>query len=124
MGRCKRLLQGFTVARTRDILFSDEKILTLNPVFNSQNEGITGDSLADATAKRWVQESAKQPHSIVVWGGVTSSGKTLTVFVEAGVKINAAVHKDILEKSSGPIPTSEKPTDAFNKILLQHTKRG
>ncbi|VDO61097.1 unnamed protein product [Heligmosomoides polygyrus] len=95
----------------------------LNPVFESQNERTTGDSLADDTAKGRLQESAKQPHSIVVWGGVTSSGKTSLVFVEAGVKINAAVCKDILEEVLKPWAdsTSEKPTGSFNKILLRHT---
>ncbi|VDO78852.1 unnamed protein product [Heligmosomoides polygyrus] len=100
--RCKRLLQRFTVARARSIVFSGEKILTLNPTFNSQNERIIGDSLADATAKGRLQESAKKPQSIVVWGEVASSGKTPLVFVEAGVKINAAVYKNILEKDLKP----------------------
>ncbi|VDO19836.1 unnamed protein product [Heligmosomoides polygyrus] len=98
--RCKGLLQRLTVACARSLVFSDEKIFTLHRAFNSQNERIIGDSLADATAKGRLQEGAKRPQSVMVWG-VTSSGKTL-VFVEAGVKVNAAVYKDILEKELKP----------------------
>ncbi|VDO94410.1 unnamed protein product [Heligmosomoides polygyrus] len=54
--RCKKLLQRFTVARAREIAFSDEKIFTLNPVFNVQIEKIRGDSLADAAVKGRPQE--------------------------------------------------------------------
>ncbi|VDP23501.1 unnamed protein product [Heligmosomoides polygyrus] len=119
--RCTRLLQRFTVARARDFVFSDEKIFTLSLAFNSQNERIIGDSLADGTAKGRFQESANEAQSVMVWGGVRSSGKTPLVFVEAGVKINAAVHTDILEKvlNRGPIPTLKEPTGAFNTLQLR-----
>ncbi|VDO27839.1 unnamed protein product [Heligmosomoides polygyrus] len=63
---------------------------------------IIGGSLADATAEGRLQESAKKPQSIMVWGEVTSSEKTPLVFVEASLKINAAAYKDILEKVLKP----------------------
>ncbi|VDP42292.1 unnamed protein product [Heligmosomoides polygyrus] len=123
--RCKRLLQRFTVAHARDFVFTDQKIFTLNPVFNSQNMRIIEDSLADATAKGRLQERENEPQSVMVWGGVTPSGKTLLVFIEAGVKINAAICTDILEKvlNRGPTPALKEPTGAFSKIMLQHTAK-
>ncbi|VDP08611.1 unnamed protein product [Heligmosomoides polygyrus] len=60
-----------------------------------------------------------------LWFEEKSSGKSSLVFVEAFLKINAAVYKNVLKKVLKPWPnfTSEKPTGASNKILLQHTKR-
>ncbi|VDL72289.1 unnamed protein product [Nippostrongylus brasiliensis] len=122
--RCKKLLQRFTVARARNIVFADGKLFTLNPVFNSQNERILGDSLADATAKSRLHESAKKPQSVILWGGVTSSGKTALVFAEAVLKINAAIYKDILGNVLKPTSAQGEDGPGLVCRTSSHTEIG
>ncbi|VDO82079.1 unnamed protein product [Heligmosomoides polygyrus] len=128
--RSKRLLQRFTVARAREIVFSDEKIFPLNPIFNVQSERISGDSPADATAKGRLQESAKKPQSImpadaIAKGRLQESAKkerlqerkSALIFLEAGLKINAAVCKEVPEKVLKPRHTSKVVQDWCDEQL-------
>ncbi|VDO97709.1 unnamed protein product [Heligmosomoides polygyrus] len=58
----------------------------------------------EAKGVAMLTENAKKLQ-FMVWGGVTYSKKTPLVFVEAGVKINAAVYKDVLENVLKPRTT-------------------
>lgn len=97
--RSRELLRRFSAARHRKILFTDEKVFTVEQVFNKQNTRILARNVADASKKgRYVQ---KRGHavSVMVWAGITSDGKTPLVFVPQGVKINAANYLDDILKA-------------------------
>uniref|UniRef100_A0A914VSL0 Transposase n=1 Tax=Plectus sambesii TaxID=2011161 RepID=A0A914VSL0_9BILA len=78
--RCKRLKRRFGAGQHRRIVFSDEKLFTIKIVGRSQ-----------------------KPKSVMVWGGVTHSGKTPLVFIDEGVKVNQDVYRQqILEQALLP----------------------
>ena len=67
---------------------SDEKLFTVQATFNPQNERclVKEGSIGPLQAKTVFR--TQKPASVMVWGAVTSSGKTPLVFVDPGVKIN------------------------------------
>lgn len=91
--RCKKLLSRFARGRHSSIVFSDEKLFTIDPVSNRQNDRILAASITDANKKGRIQGRTAHPQSVMVWGGITSTGKTPLVFVDAGVKINKDIYK-------------------------------
>ncbi|KAI6659863.1 hypothetical protein LOD99_14203 [Oopsacas minuta] len=96
--KCKELVSRFTNHTHRDILFSDEKLITVEQVLNSKNDRIL------ATAKNTLPKStfqvsrAKMPASVMVWGGITFDGRTPLVFIPQGLKINQTVYRDLILK--------------------------
>ncbi|KAI6646849.1 hypothetical protein LOD99_9118 [Oopsacas minuta] len=89
--RCKELVSRYKNHAHRDILFSDEKLFTVEQVLNFQNDRIL------ATAKNTLPKStfqvsrANMPASVMVWGGITFDGRTPLVFIPQGLKINQTV---------------------------------
>ncbi|WKY08788.1 hypothetical protein Q1695_001738 [Nippostrongylus brasiliensis] len=80
-------------------LFTDEKLFVVEQCFNVQNVRVLAQSSSDADKKgRNVSRNSK-PASVMVWAGVTPTGRTSLVFVEKSVKINTDVYREeILEK--------------------------
>jgi inhibitor of nuclear factor kappa-B kinase subunit alpha len=80
--RCRLLLQRHAGP---EILFSDEKIFTIEVAHNHQNDRIwtTKPPLSDK-----IVSHSQHPQQLMVWAGICSSGKTPLVFVDPGVKIN------------------------------------
>ena len=89
--RCKTLKRRFAAGRHKSILFSDEKIFTIEQAHNHQNDRIwaTEVPLQDGIVGR-----SQKPKSVMVWAGVTSNGKTSLIFVEEGVKINQEIYRE------------------------------
>ena len=89
--------------RHNQILFSDEKVFTVQHILNKQNYRIL------ATDKNTLPESTfrisrtQKPASVMVWAGVTASGRTQLAFIPEGVKVNQLVYREtILEKVLKP----------------------
>lgn len=103
------------LARTRSgehkrTLFSDEKLFTVEAVYNPQNNRVLAKSPEDARNKGKVVNKASHPLQIMVWAGVCSDGKTPLVFVDPGVKIDQKYYKEeILEKTLLPWSHSHYP---------------
>ena len=90
----------FTHDRHNQILFSDEKVFTVQHFLNKQKHRIL------ATDKNTLPESTfrisrtQKPVSVMVWAGVTASGRTQLAFM---VKVNQLVYREtILEKVLKP----------------------
>jgi len=93
--RCRQLKRRAAGQRWEHILFTDEKIFTVEQVHNHQNDRIWS---AEAPGTSAVVEHSQNPASVMVWGGICASGKTPLVFIDQGVKINQEVYRrDILE---------------------------
>lgn len=76
-----------------NIVFSDEKIFTVQQYVNKQNDrvwlqGKSNDNLDDRIAVR-----KQAPASVMVWAAVTSNGRSPLVFIEKGVKVNQQVYQ-------------------------------
>lgn len=93
--RCQMLMQRAAGQQWKRFLFSDEKLFTVEQGYNHQNDRIWS---TDAPRNSEIVERRQNPKSVMVWGGICSTGKTPLVFVDAGLKINQEMYRrDILE---------------------------
>lgn len=92
--RCRQLLRRAAGQSWESILFTDEKIFTIEQAHNHQNDR-NWCSERPTTA---IVEHRQNPQSVMVWAGICATGKTPLVFVEKGVKINQQIYRrDILQ---------------------------
>ncbi|KIH55190.1 hypothetical protein ANCDUO_14657, partial [Ancylostoma duodenale] len=76
-------------------------------LLKSQNDRILSRTPSEAIRKGKIIRRAEHPKWVMVWGAITSDGKTPLVFVESGVKINKDLYlKTILEDVLKPWPIS------------------
>jgi len=97
--RTKCLLQSDAIKNLNSILFTDEKIFTIEQSFNSQNDRIWAES---SPGEDVIVTRIQKPVSIMVWGGISATSKTPLLFLEKGVKMNQNTYREILENSVLP----------------------
>lgn len=118
--RVKRLLARHAKHEIPNIVFSDEKIFTVEQVVNKQNDRIYLDSSEKHHLNEYSATRTQKPASVMVWAGVTSSGWTPLVFVPAGVKINQAEYQNrVLEHCLLPWSKKhfkKKPLDISTRL--------
>ena len=84
----KGLRKRFKNGRHLDILFTDEKLSTVECSFIRQNDRVLGSNSKGISREARVVKRTQKPASVIVWGGITATGQTPLVFNEQGVKIN------------------------------------
>uniref|UniRef100_A0A673A9W4 Paired domain-containing protein n=1 Tax=Sphaeramia orbicularis TaxID=375764 RepID=A0A673A9W4_9TELE len=95
--KCKRLRGRFTVDDVK-MIFSDEKMFTVEPKLNRQNSRVYATSCADADAASLKVRRAEFPAKIMVWGAICSSGVLQLKFVDPGTKVNKEYYiNEVLE---------------------------
>jgi hypothetical protein len=97
--RCKQLLRQFPQHRVHFIWYTDEKIFTVAPPVNPQNDRLYVTSATrkrEVSAKRLLHTRPTYSQSVMVSVGVSSLGCTQLVFVQPGVKINGSYYRDVL----------------------------
>ena len=104
--RCAALLQRFPGKKYRKILFSDEKIFTIEEKFNRQNDRVYAHNCYEAKENAPRVQRRHHPTSVMVWWGVSYHGVTDIHFCEAGVKTNASVYEKMLEDVVEPLSES------------------
>jgi inhibitor of nuclear factor kappa-B kinase subunit alpha len=87
--RSKALIARVAGQNFEEILFTDEKIFTVESFHNHQNDRIWSLESPGSSA---VVSHRQHPASLMVWAGICATGKTPLVFVEEGVKINKDVY--------------------------------
>ena len=90
--RSKALLRMFGAGRHRQIVFSDEKLFTVERSHNHQNDRIWA---SKPPGENGIIGRTKKPKSVMVLAGITANGKTPLVFLDSGTRIN----KDIYQRS-------------------------
>jgi transposase len=101
--RYRELKKRFAGDLHHGILFTDEKLFTVVEVFNHQNTRIWSPNAKSIPEDLLHVTRSQKPASVMVWGGITSSGKTPLIFIEKGVKINGMIYRqEILEKVVKP----------------------
>ena len=75
---------NFRKEETMRILFSEEKFLDIDGVYNSQNDRVWAVNRANADEKGGIQERRKFPQKVMVWLGVCSKGITLLMTLDDG----------------------------------------
>jgi len=85
------------------IVFSDEKIFTVEEKLNKQNDRFYAAAFEDIAEEIKTVPHFQKPSSFMVWGAVSGKGKFPLVFVEPGVKVNQEYYqRAILERVVKP----------------------
>ncbi|KIH61896.1 hypothetical protein ANCDUO_07824 [Ancylostoma duodenale] len=100
--RCKKLLMRFAEGSHRNIVFSDEKIFTVEPIVNSQNNRVLAEDIEQALSRG----------KIVVWSIVES--KACSIRHQNLEELKAALTKAWEEMDSDYVRMT---CDAFVKRL-------
>nr|CDJ96472.1 transposase [Haemonchus contortus] len=90
--RSRELLRRFGNGRHLRILFTGEKLFTVEQVVNKQNDRAYAVSNPHATVGR-----SSHPDSVMVFAGITADGKTPLWFVPEGTKVNSQNYLELLK---------------------------
>ena len=94
--RSRILLSRAAESVVDKILFSDEKLFTIEEVTNSQNDRILSTSVKDIPEEVRFIPKCQKPASVMVCGGISSNSRTNLIFVPSGVKINFKTYRDLI----------------------------
>lgn len=101
LDRCRKLLKRHD---PKKILFTDEKIFTIEEKFNRQNDKVYAKSSKDVPPSVRNVQRTHHPACVMVWWGVSYEGVTPLHFCEQGVKQKAKNYQsDILERVVKPL---------------------
>lgn len=101
--RSQGLLDKYEAGLYRKILFTDEKIFTIEESFNKQNDRVYAHSSKEAREKIPCVQRGHHPASVMVWWAVSWDGATSVHFCDVGVKTSAYVYQAMLEKVVKPL---------------------
>ena len=99
LSRSKQLLLKFSPADVDLIFFTDEKVFTVAPPVNHQNDRVYTPITVkkhDVTAERLLRIRSTFSKSVMVSLAVSKLGCTGLIFVEPGVKVNGTYYRDVL----------------------------
>ena len=91
--KSKKLLEVLKVRRISDVIWTDEKIFTIEPLPNRQNQRQLLSQDDSKSPKRRLAHNRLFPKSVMVWAGLTSKGKAPLVFIDRNAKINSEVYQ-------------------------------
>ena len=78
------------------VVFSDEKLFTVEEALNKQNDRILSRTVSSIPEEYRLVKRVQKPSSVMVWAGISAEGRTPLVFVPSGVKINANTYKELI----------------------------
>ena len=85
------------------MLWTDEKLFTVQALHNNKNNQIYTQQKEDIPANKRIVYQHQKPASVMVWVGVTSIGKkTPFIFIKEGVKINQHANLKLLKEQLIP----------------------
>jgi len=97
--RCKQLLRKFPIHTVDFIWFTDEKVFTVAPPSNTQNDQVYVPSTTlkrNVNAERLLRTRPTFSHSVMVSVTVSKLGCSDLFFVAPGVKVDGAYYRDTL----------------------------
>ena len=95
LDRCKGLLQRLAPEDCDRVLFSDEKVFTVEESVNRQNDRILVSSTKANPGMRYI-DRVQKTLSVMVWAGVSAYSRTNLVFVPQGAKINSISYQELI----------------------------
>ena len=103
LDRCKMLRMRHAAGELDNLVFSDEKLFSVEQFFNKQNDRVWASGKSSISETNFQATRTQGAASVMVWAGVCASGRTPLVFVPQGVKINAQQYRErILEGCLSP----------------------
>ena len=114
--RSKKLLHRFRSGAHRNILFTDEKIFSVEQFFNKQNDRLYASSKPNTAVKR-----TGHPKTLMVFAGITANGRLrLSSFPKTSRSTEATIWRFWRMKfSPGPKGTLETDNGVSNRTELQ-----
>ena len=89
--RSKVLLEKLrSGTRTGEVVFSDEKIFTVEAAHNRKNDLVIGASAKSIPDEYRTVTRQQKPASVMVWSAVSKTWKSPLILVQEGVKVTAA----------------------------------
>ncbi|EYC42467.1 hypothetical protein Y032_0531g3034 [Ancylostoma ceylanicum] len=114
LDRCKILKSRLADGRHLDVIWSDEKLFTIEESINKQNHRILALTASDANSSGRIVSRSQHPQRVMVWGAISSKGKSPLVFIDPDVKISADVYrKTVLEDTLLPWARSHYGDDGW-----------
>lgn len=99
LNRAKQLLRKFPPSSVDFIFFTDEKVFTVSPPVNLQNDRVYAPidtKKRDIAAERLLRTRPTFSKSVMVSVAVSKMGCTGLIFVEPGVKVNSEYYCNVL----------------------------
>lgn len=104
--RVKSLKKRTAHSELPNVVFSDEKIFTIEQSVNKQNDRVWLPNKQGKNSALLQATRTQAAASVMVWGGVTATGRTPLVFLPRGVKVNGMVYREeVLEGCLKPWAT-------------------
>jgi hypothetical protein len=124
--RTERHLQWHAENGHENILFMDEKILTMEEQYNRQNDKNWGQTSRESKEKFPMVQRGHHPSYFMVWWGLSHQGVTPLHFCEKGMKTGARVYQeDMLQGVVKPLNTTLFSSQiwVFSRTQLLPTRR-
>ena len=94
--RSRGLLSRFAGDGLNNVLFSDEKLFTIEQAFNRQNDRVLSSNTSTIPETLHYVRRTQKPLSVMVWAGISAVGRIPLVFVPQGVKINSNTYRELV----------------------------
>lgn len=98
LSRCREILKRLKSDMLPNIIFSDEKLFTVEAAPNTQNDRIISSNISAVPIETKSIFKRQKPASVMVWAGISERGRSPLIFVPEGVKINSQVYLDTILK--------------------------
>lgn len=96
--RSRCLLKELKSCTAGEIVWSDEKIFTVERAHNRRNDRVLGRKSSDIPYEVKNVHRTMKPASVMVWAAVSETWKSPLIFVEENCKINAKVYIETILK--------------------------
>ena len=110
-----------------NLIFSNEKLFTVEAAFNHRNDRVLSKSLQDIPSGLKKVRRTQNPALVMVWAAASSDGKSPLIFIPKGIKINKKVYIDKILKDGlmpwtvGCIQMQIGPFNKMEQLLIQPT---
>jgi hypothetical protein len=94
---CIWMRKHIKLESTRKMMWTDEKIYTLNGYYNPQNDVIWADDRESANDEGGFHEEKKYPEAVMVAMGITWNGLTKPYFFKKGFRLNTKRYVSVLK---------------------------
>lgn len=94
--KARGLKQRHDFGELPNIVFSDEKLFTVEQCLNKQNDRIWASDKGAIDPGHFRATRRQGKGSVMVWAAVTENGRSPLVFIPQGVKINAKIYQDLI----------------------------
>lgn len=103
LARSKILMAWFKSVTQVSVIYTDEKLFTVQAKLNRQNDRILSRDISQVHIGEKSFFQTQKPASVMVWAGVSSCGKkSPLIFIPEGVKVNQHVYLDMLKSQVLP----------------------